>query len=571
MVICSSGFRILFVAIGVLASVSYSNAWEISLKGTFTWKYFSFSELGPKGFFGPFDRDNSGPGPGGYGGAAGSAASMNGWLGYQIGQISSGSDLALATTYMRLYPEFKMNEALRVRGSYRIGQWATPDAATSRADLVRSEYADTTAPGLQRSFSPGYWETLWVSAQIPWGIVALGKRPAPFGTALMFDGYDNADFAGLLVLAPFGPFRIGGFVTPWVLGFPAYFTRADKNGIRQVDVGALVTYDAGPLAFGLVGRYWRHRIGPEAASSQGSDGAQPTGRLAVIPTNTAITDGAAYVKYFNGRVFFNAEAGWGYEITKRQKWLAQVPGLYLPDGSGRSRFAPNYIEHWRYMVATGALVGPATFTFLWSWIPGPDRRHGVRIDRQGDLRIGELSNVSLFRPYSLLLSYDYAAGNNSFARDSRSGYMTDANIYGARVDYAAAANLNLFATFFWADRISNGYGWGFIRPRFSEPEERFTGNVQFLEEDQYTGGAPSIPDSSLGYEIDWGFIWKLLDGYTVTATFGIWQPGAWFKFACVDRSVPGWKTPNAANRYGTNPDRGIDAVFGMELRIEADF
>jgi hypothetical protein len=561
----------LVITMAVLESGTYSYGWEFSLKGTFTWKYDNFSQMGPRGLFGAYDRDNSGPGPGGYGGSPGSAASMNGWLGYQIGQISSGSDLALATTYMRLYPEFKINRALRVRGSYRIGQWATPDAPTSRGDLVRSEYADATAPGLQRSFSAGYWETLWVSAQIPWGIVALGKRPAPFGTALMFDGYDNAEYGGLLVLVPFGPIRVGGLVSPFFLGLPVYFTRADKNGIRQVDVGGLITYDAGPLTFGLAGRYWRYRIGPEAATFQGSDGAQPTGRIGVVPTNTAITDGTVYIKYFNGRVFFNAEAGWGYEITKRQKWLAQVPGLYLPDGSGRSRFASNYIEHWRFMIETGGLAGPAKLAILWSWVPGPDRRHGIRIEKQEDLRIAQLSNVSLFRPYSLLLSYNYAAGNDSFARDSRNGYMTDANVYGARVDYAVAANVNLFATFFWADRISNGYGWGFIRPAYSESEARFTGTVQFLEADQYNGGAPSIPDGNLGYEIDWGFIWKLLEGYTVTATFGIWQPGAWFKFACVDRSVPGWKTPNVTNQYGANPDRSIDAVFGMELRLEADF
>ncbi len=554
-----------------MLSGSYSYAWEFSLQGTFTWKYDSFSQLGRAGLFGPYDQDGSGTGPAGYGGTQGSAASMNSWLGYQIGQISSGSDLALATVYMRLFPEIRINQALRVRGSYRIGQWAAPDVATSRADLVRSEYAEGTAPGVQRSFSPGYWETLWVSAQTPWGIVALGKRPGPFGTALMFDGCDNAENGGLLVFAPFGPFRIGGFVSPWLMGLPVYFTRADKNGIRQVDVGLGITYDAGPFTFGLAGRYWSYRIGPESATFQGSDAPQPTGRFGIIPTNTAISDGSVYVKCFNGSIFFNAEAAWGYEITKRQKWLAQIPGLYLPDGSGRSWFAPSYIEHWRYMVEAGVLVGPAKITCLWSWIPGPDRRHGVRIDKQGDLRIEELSNVTLFRPYSLMLSYNYGAGNNSFARDSRNGYMTDANIYGGRVDYALAANLNVFATFFWADRISNGYGWGLIRPQYSNAEGRFTGNVQFSEEDQYVGGAPSIPDNNLGYEVDWGFNWKLVEGYSVNATFGIWQPGPWFKFACVDRSVPGWKPPGITNRFGVNPDRRIYPVFGMEVLVETDF
>ena len=562
---------VLVIAACILVSCSHSYAWEFSLKGTFTWKYDGFSQLGARGLFGQYDEDNSGPGPDGYGGPAGSAASLNGWLGYQIGQISSGSDLALATIFMRVYPEIRFNEALRVRGSYRIGQWATPDRAISQGDLVRSEYPEGMAPGVQRSFSPGYWETLWVSAQTPWGIVALGKRPGPFGTALMFDGYDNADNSGLLVFAPFGPFRIGFFVSPWLLGLPAYYTLADKNGMREVDVGAGFTYDSGGLTFGLAGRYWRYRVGPEAATFQGEDGEQPTGRYGIVPTDTAITDGAVYLKYFNGLVFFNAEAAWGFGINKRQKWLAEIPGPYLTDGSGRSRFAPDYQEHWRYMFEVGALTGPGKFTLLWAWIPGPDRRHGIRIDRQEDLRFAQLSNVTLFRGYSLLLSYNYGAGNNSFAVDSRNGYMTDANVYGARVDYAMAANLNVFATFFWADRVSNGYGWGFIRPQYSDTESRFTGDVQFFERDQYVGGAPSIPDNSLGYEIDWGFNWKLLEGYSVKATFGYWQPGKWFKFACVDRSVPGWKTPTGQNQFGVNPTRSIDPVFGTEVLVEADF
>ena len=143
----------------------------------------------------------------------------------------------------------------------------------------------------------------------------------------------------------------------------------------------------------------------------------------------------------------------------------------IPGGSvsGKSRFAPNYVEHWRTAVETGALVGPSKISFIWSYIPGFDRRHGVRIDRQPypPLNIATgLTNVSLFRPYSLLLSYTYGSGNNSITPDSRHGYMTDANIFGMRLDYAIAANLNIFGTAFTANRISHGYGQGYIRPEY---------------------------------------------------------------------------------------------------------
>jgi len=297
----------------------------------------------------------------------------------------------------------------------------------------------------------------------------------------------------------------------------------------------------------------------------------PTGRFGVIPTDTAVTNGTVYAKYCNGRFFANSELAWVVGITRNQKWLSSDSGTM--DG-GRSIFAPTYVEHWRFAAEAGVLFGPAKVSLLWAWIPGPDRRHGVRIDRQGDLRfVSQFSNVTLFRPYSLLLSYTYGGGNNSFTTDSANGYMTDANAYGARLDYALAANFVIFTSLFHAERASHGYGWGFIRPEYamSEIPPRFTGAVQYVELDNFTTGAPSIPDSSLGYEADFGLAWKLLEGYTLKGTFGVWQPGKWFNFACVDRSANNWKTPDPGNRYGTDPDRRIDPVWGMEITMCAEF
>ncbi len=486
------------------------------------------------------------------------------------GELSSGSDLALATFYMTIYPEIRINEALRIRGSYRIGSWETPYAGSSRGSMVRSEYPEGMAPGVQRSFSPGYWETLWASLQTPWGIVVFGKRPAPFGMGVMFDSVDNADAIGLLLMTSYGPFRIGLFTAPWILGSPYYYTLSDKNAGRQYDLGTGMTYESGPISAGLGGRVWKFHTGPESATYQGTDGAAPTGRYAVIPTDTVITDGAIYIKYFNGRFFLNAEAAWGYEITNRQKWLSALSA----DTDGKSRFAPSYVEHWRTAVEGGVCAGPAKVSLLWSLIPGFDRRHGVRIDRQGypalNVATG-LSNVTLFRTYSLLLSYTYGSGNYSITPDSRHGYMTDANIFGMRIDYALAANLNIFATGFTASRVSHGYGQGFIRPEYSPDPARFTGRVQFQQADSYSNPSPSIPDSDLGYEFDWGFGWKLMEKYTLNATFGIWKPGGWFSYACIDRSTPNWKSQDSSNSFGTRPGKTIDPVFGMEIKIDVEY
>ncbi len=363
----------------------------------------------------------------------------------------------------------------------------------------------------------------------------------------MYDAVDNADAQGVLLMTSYGPMRFGIGFAPHIFMSPAYFSMADKNADRPVDVAGGTTYDAGCLSFGAGGRYFRFRTGPESATYQGTENpVNPTGRLGVIPTDTAATHGSVSAKYNNGRFFVNVEAALLFGWTRRQRWLSTASGI-ADDGSGRSRFAPDYIEHTRYMAEFGAFAGPAMMSLLWAWASGPDRRHGIRIDRQGDLRfLSQFSSVTLFRQYSLLLSYTYGGGNNSITMDSRHGYMTDANCYGARLDYALASNLNIFATAFSAQRLSHGYGWGFIRPEWCDgcDPKRFTGTVQYNETDDFLGANPAIPDGNLGYELDWGFGWKLLEHYTLSATFGLWQPGKWFRYACVDRSVNNWKKPD---------------------------
>ena len=57
--------------------VSPAAPFEFSFRGAFIWDYVSYSQLGSRGFFGPYDVDNADPGRGG-------ASSSNGWLGYRI-------------------------------------------------------------------------------------------------------------------------------------------------------------------------------------------------------------------------------------------------------------------------------------------------------------------------------------------------------------------------------------------------------------------------------------------------------------------------------------------------------
>jgi hypothetical protein len=538
-----------------------SFAWEFSMDGSFTWEFKLYSQLGSSGFFGIYDVDAAPP--------QGDAASLNGWLGNEIafGSITSGSDVSGATMYVSFNPELRINKAIRLRGTYYIGAWDNQPIGGYAGGVGRfwaPEYFNSTIPGIQSSFSPGFWNIFWLSAQTPWGIVLLGKRPFSFGTGLIFDGEDNTSSESTMLVAPYGPFRIGVIWYPWRRGL-AYPALADKNAVRRFHMGAFFTYDAASLSFGSLIEYVTYHFGPESAITQAD-------RATVIPEDDAVCDGTIFTKYDNGRFFFNGEVAWFKQATRRQRDLNNTQPTIA--GSG-SLFRPTYIDHWRAMTEFGSVVGPGRLSLLWAWVEGPDRRHGILNDRNPDLRgVTQLSNYSVFRPYSILLSWDYGSGNNSLTASvgdigSDNGYMTDANVYAARIDYAVACNLNTYISFFWAERLSHGYGWGYISPNLvgGAPD----GVVTFEDKGTYSNPSPAIPDNNLGWEIDIGFAWQLLDGYTISAAFGYWRPGKWFNFACVDRSNPGWKNPNPGNLWGINPGRSIDPIFGMDLTIVGEF
>lgn len=366
-------------------------------------------------------------------------------------------------------------------------------------------------------------------------------------------------------------------------------------------VGGFVTYDSGPMSAGIISEWINWHAGPESQSTVVATEADPLVpnngvREYYVPNDNALNYFTGFVKYNNGRFFFNAEGTYIKVDTHNQRnqlnWdWAQVAGgtNYLH----YSAFAPAYIDHTRYMTEFGVYSGPAKLTLLWAWVDGGvDRRNGIAIDRQADTRaLPAFSNYSVFRPYSILFAWNYGSGNGSYtsringntpAIGSDNGYVTDTNMYAGRLDYAVAANLNVYGSFMWAERISKGYGWGYISPTISTNKlgTTMTGidsTVMYGYKGSFTQRAPAIPDNALGYEIDWGFDWQLLEGYTLSAAFGYWVPGKWFSYACVDRRVLGWASLPGTGPYvengtwGVNPGRTIDPVFGMDFQVKVEF
>lgn len=594
-------YRVWFFGLVLSLLVSFvaapASAWEAKLDANYTSDYFYLTQTGSNGFFGPFDVDR---------GANPVASSLNFWGGdfAQAINMVSGSDVAWCGMYMTLDPDIHLNPAVRLRARYYVGAWNTPYPNqtpanpynnTSLGNLVASEYFTYMSPGIQRSFSPGYWNMLWLTVQLPWGELAVGKRPSSFGTGLAWDGTDNRSSESFNIVSNYGPFRIAWSTYLSREGSDDYYNRfADKNNKRYWDSAMTMTYRSGALDMGTLFNYvFRHR-GPERRIA--ATKANP-------PTNGAQWNsfrdrvdfyGGVYAKFNNGRFFANTEFDW-YDRCDRF-----------------FRSASNYVFDYRAMAEVGVYSGPAKVSFLVSWHSGMDRRYGSTVGIvQGCItdpinatstnfnpRVGQdsTSNTSVYRPYSYIMVYGYGLGN-AVNTDTGEGYVKDAFCKAARLDYAVAANLNVFGSFFQANRVGNGYGWGYLKPApmgggtppaantVNTPDGSVSGQYRGASPTFATNGnlimpaatavAPTIPDNDLGYEIDAGCDWKLLENFTVRATWGYWQPGKWFNFACISKANPLWQGnsggANAGVLWGTIPDRSIDPVMALNVQLLADF
>lgn len=550
----SSRFLALLLGIFMGLACDQAMAWEFFLEGDFTSTYEYYGQQGSYGFFGRANIDRSAGTAGTLGLKTGDFASLNGWVGKRARDLVSGADSSQQYPVLSILPEIRINNAIRFRGKYRLGDYGDPNA---------SDYITNTRPGNEVATSDGQWTLWWITAQTPWGILVLGKRPEEFGVGLQYDGSRNTTGEGMLLVSNYGPFRFALAFQPFwqeppnprmSLSSSPYYNQLDKNGIRQQSTRCFMTYRSGPVDIGATYMVFRWHAGPESQNLQSA-------RATFTPFDEVIRHGCVYLKYNNGRLFFNSEAAyWNENIYRIGK-------------------APLYNDSWRGMVEAGAMVGPGKISLLYAFLPGADRRNGALIDRQPYVQGAANANFVVFQPYSYLLAYAYGSGVNAFDLD-RNGYINEAWVAAARLDYAVAANLNVFGTFLWAERSSHGHGWGYIRPAQKATvttvvnaagtgvdQAAWTPYVNYKD----NAGAPSIPDNALGWEATAGFAWKLLDRFELSVLGSYWQPGKWFNYACIDRSVQNWDAPTAANSWGINPDRKIDPMVGAQVIVTTEF
>lgn len=599
----------------LVAFVVPAFAWEFSMTGEYEFRYRYFGRAdGSKDLFGDMNfQDNilnttgyviGFAGPNfyrGYNGGtlAAPVAMTTAYDGSQIRIVRGGFSLAGSDAYandqrMTFVPSLKVNNAVRLHGAFDLAairqRYNHRDFQTN-GPLDRWYQDRLSANGTDTAMIPSFSQ--WrLTTQLPWGVLSIGAKDFPFGTGSLL-GY-NTRASALLFVLPYGPFRIlpsiwlarnpdgFGAFAPYGAGTgPAANSVVNYDGGRhhQIQWSTVFTYENGPINAG--GGFVHQITHTDAAGASGVPGVAP-----VRTTFINAADGAGtlwyargndlnvllwnmFMKYNNGRFFANAE----YNFVDQNV-------NYLGAGGAYNGAPPQYIEAQQAFLELGALCGPGKIAGLFAWSGGQVLNNFNATKIYNGLAINNQATDA----YNYLMFHTYGGGNDapwqsgaSFTRDEN-GMMADAYALAARLDYAVAANLNLWGSYMWAHRVEQN-GWLAGSKSSDGTATVGTGGITgvYTAVDAQTWKAAAIPgagananpyvdDGYLGWEANLGVDWKLLENFRVNSRYAYWQPGPWFDQAYrVIGFLPGGAASNNAFLQGRS------AIQAFECSVLVDF
>ncbi len=287
---------------------------------------------------------------------------------------------------------------------------------------------------------------------------------------------------------------------------------------------------------------------------------------------------SVYFKFNNGRFFANAEYDWN---------TIDIP-LIPAQGP--------HLEQYHVFTELGMMCGPSKVSAMWAQGSGPVRNNGSSDDLLTGTFVGWMGPTprsiargpstirSLIRIRTLMFGV-YSGGNQVFnglfIGDDGKGMLSDVFAFAGRLDYAVAANLNVWASYMWAHRLET-YGT-YMGQYYSDGRDttdaRFQASTALNGDTNMTGQFPGPPaaagatmrqrfrnnvgipnaqlwderyatDGYLGWEVNLGCDWKLLENLTLKTRYAYWQPGPWFSFAYQALGTkPGDPTTYSANAY----------------------
>jgi hypothetical protein len=473
------------------------------------------------------------------------------------GFSGSESDAFVNDQRMTLYPRIKVNNALSasvmvdfagIRHKYNHGDVVTngPFERYYEDRVSRNAYDTAMIPSITQS---------QIHAHTPWGVVSVGQKDLPFGTGALLAL--NSRGSAYVMVIPFGPFRF--IPSVWVAnnidGFQGYasynpagalptYTPSPDSAYKNTFMGSPgITYTSGSFDIGSL-----LLLQPQHANSfVAGSSIMPyfivdyrTTANAIIQTiqyhrgyDTSQWGGMAYLKYNNGRSFLNVEYG---ALQTDVTYIG-----YSPAGTGPAA-APKHYERSYAFAEGGVLAGPAKLGLMFAWTPGD----AINDNNPTKVYGGYGINYQATLPYQFLMFHTYAGGTDApwltgttsmaphvptaaFTYDEN-GQMGDAYALAARLDYALAANLNVWGSYLWAHRVEqNGFrrGGKLSTGLGATPEQA----MAWKNTHYGANASPYVSDGHIGWEMGLGVDWKLLEGMALNMRWAYWQPGKWFEEA----------------------------------------
>ena len=473
--------------------VAPASAWEYSMTGEFQWRQQYISRMGNNDIFGDASVQDAGmlnpavsgrfigfAGPNIYtyaisnvgaapiGNPTDQAGPPPGLAAVRMainrGGFSQWGDAAwIGDQRLTFNPSIRVNNAVRISGLYTVGGYRNkflqndvPGAPLSAGIPPFERYgALSESSSAFNTVAVGSWEQVRATIQVPWGTIAIGHRDFPFGTGLSFA--QNTPTSSTLLVVPYGPFR---FLFATMLSEQAtlgWDTVPDVDRKLNWRIGPGFTYENGPLSFGTIWlpqfRSTRRQLAVAGFGGVGAFGLSAAGASAdtfAMPWNV-------FLKYNNGRFFANLEY-FSANASTTFNYSPAVTGFVLNAGLS----GPRYTESYKWMAEIGALCGPAKITGFAAYssgqvLPGINVNQAAGFNTTKQYAIAD-ANYQILQPYSFLMFPTYGGGNNRFNNDG-TGQMGDAFALAARIDYAAAANLNLWGSYIHARRAEKHGYW----------------------------------------------------------------------------------------------------------------
>jgi hypothetical protein len=572
--------------LGMIALSAPVSGWEMKLEGEWEWRFRYWTRTGTNDIFGSMDSTfvnlgvnhlNTWPNDetqkeGWAVNPAPTGTSAQGRFGVVAGENNWGPDASIVDLRLTLFPIIRVNEAITFTAGVNLtslGLWSggQPLDILGSRGYINSLYVPLGSRPAAADVPNTAVTLQWLEGVIRTPIVDLsvGYKTTRLGMGL-WKHEENRASASFAARIGHGPLRIG---------FSSYFSR------RNSDWRAYTGINTGPRAQmrkegvrnylpGMTGRIEYRNASLEVVcafdvytcAQTPNTNARYTDIRPAAPTSS---DEFRYrlhasSRYHDGTFFWNWEVD-SFNRLRSGRATANEAGTLVNEGRD--------VHAWLYGTEMGALFGPNRFTVNYVYASGDNP--STRTDNEDAQRGDSGVNDGYMRHWGYLMYHMYGTGTNFGANGY--GFPSDFHHFGLRLDRSVAANLNVWALVAYALRDQpNSYvlggDWAYGLRKFTNDEL-----LETVPGSSLNDNLPNpVPDHAreIGWEVDFGLDWQILENLTWRTTFAYWKPGNWWSYAYPNTAnlfrVNNGAAPNANSRnnyINTDPNAENAATFGL--------